>query len=384
MAATLASVGVRTTSICRPPDVTSSTLLAVRARCSGGSLRRYGPIRSTAMSIVVVSHPSSLEHLVGVDHPEHAGRLGAVREGLHRYDLMDALTLVEAGEATTQQMARVHSDEHIELLSGLSGRRVHVDADTSMTERSWEAAAHAAGAGITALDHLSDADGVLCLVRPPGHHATRTQAMGFCLINSAAVVAAELAARGERVLIVDVDAHHGNGTQDIFWSSDDVMFVSFHQWPLYPGTGRLTEMGEGVGFGTTMNLPVPPGATGDLYLALIDSVVAQQALRFGPTALVISAGFDAHRRDPITDLALSSGDYQLIVHRIMELVPAATPIMFLEGGYDLDAVRDSSAAALSAMLDMQLHPEAPSSGGPRQDLIARATSQWSKLDGYRI
>jgi acetoin utilization deacetylase AcuC-like enzyme len=334
------------------------------------------------MSILVVSHPSSLEHLSGVDHPEHGGRLAAIRSGFERYDLVEALTMVEARAATPDQLARVHSSEHLELLSSLSGQRVRIDADTTMTEHSWTAALHAAGAGITALDTLNDGEarGALCVVRPPGHHATRDHAMGFCLVNSAAVLAAELVHRGERVLIVDIDAHHGNGTQDIFWNSGDVMFVSAHQWPLYPGTGRLSETGEGAGAGTTVNLPVPPGATGDLYLELLDNVVAQRVAGFAPTALIISAGFDAHRRDPITQLGLSSGDYHAIVTRIMQLVPTAKPIMFLEGGYDLDALRDSSAAAISAMVATDVIPEAPTHAGPTDDLVARAATMWQRID----
>jgi acetoin utilization deacetylase AcuC-like enzyme len=341
-----------------------------------------GPIRSTLMSLLIVSHPSSLEHLSGVDHPEHIGRLAAVRSGFERYDLLDALTMVQATAATAEQLGRVHSADHLELLSSLSGQRVRIDADTTMTEQSWTAALHAAGAGITALDALPDSDarGALCVVRPPGHHATRHQAMGFCLVNSAAVLAAELVHRGERVLIVDIDAHHGNGTQDIFWNRGDVMFVSMHQWPLYPGTGRLDETGAGDGAGTTVNLPVPPGATGDVYLELLDSVVAQRVEQFGPSALIISAGFDAHRRDPITQLGLTSGDYHAIVSRVAALVPNARPIMFLEGGYDIEALRDSSAAAISAMLGTQVVPEAPTNGGPSDDLAARAATMWARID----
>ena len=157
-----------------------------------------------------------------------------------------------------------------------------------------------------------EAPAAFCAVRPPGHHATRNRAMGFCLVNNVAVTAAALAEQGERVLIVDYDAHHGNGTQDIFYEHPTVFYVSFHQWPLYPGTGGMAERGEGAGFGCNLNIPLPPRATGEVYLEAIDRIVAPLVGSFEPTWLIISAGFDAHRRDPITDLGLTSGDYALM------------------------------------------------------------------------
>ena len=194
-----------------------------------------------------------------------------------------------------------------------------------------------------------EAPAAFCAVRPPGHHATPDRAMGFCLVNNVAVTAAALADQGERVLIVDYDAHHGNGTQDIFYEHPTVFYVSFHQWPLYPGTGRIEERGEGAGFGCNLNIPLPPRATGDVYLEGIDRIVAPLVEVFEPTWLIMSAGFDAHRRDPITDLGLTSGDYALITKRLMELAPAGRHLVVLEGGYDLQALADSSAAAMAAL-----------------------------------
>ena len=161
--------------------------------------------------------------------------------------------------------------------------------------------------------------------------------MGFCLFNSAAVAAAALAERGERVLIVDYDAHHGNGTQDVFWEDGQVVYVSLHQYPMYPGTGGLTEVGDGPGRGATVNFPLPAGATGDVYLAAIDEVIVPLAESFDPTWLLLSAGFDAHRADPLTDMGLSAGDYATMTARLAALVPAGRRIAFLEGGYDLDS-----------------------------------------------
>ena len=155
--------------------------------------------------------------------------------------------------------------------------------------------------------------------------------MGFCLLNNVAVAAAALAARGERVLIVDYDAHHGNGTQEIFYADPRVLYVSFHEWPLYPGTGRHDEIGAGAGEGATVNLPLPAGATGDVYLRALDDVVAPQVERFAPTWVLISAGFDAHRADPLTGLGLSAGDYAAIGERVAEWAAARPPDLVPRG-----------------------------------------------------
>jgi acetoin utilization deacetylase AcuC-like enzyme len=193
--------------------------------------------------------------------------------------------------------------------------------------------------------------------------------MGFCLFNNVAVAAAHLRDRGERVLIVDYDAHHGNGTQDLFWSDPDVFYVSMHEWPQYPGTGSLREVGAGAGLGTTLNLPFPSFTTGDVYRRSIDEVVVPAAAAFAPTWLLISAGFDAHRADPITDLGLTSGDYADLTTALVELVPAGRRLLFLEGGYDLDALADCTGAVLSALVDGGgFRPEAATAGGPGGDV----------------
>jgi acetoin utilization deacetylase AcuC-like enzyme len=201
--------------------------------------------------------------------------------------------------------------------------------------------------------------------------------MGFCLVSNIAVVAASLIARGERVWILDFDAHHGNGTQDVFYDDPRVLFVSFHQWPLYPGSGRLSETGEGAGVGTTMNLPMPAGATGDVYLQAFDEVVAPVVTRFAPTWLLLSAGFDAHRDDPLTELGLTSGDFRLLVERAQQLVPRQRTLAMLEGGYDLDALTASTAAVLGVLAGIDVRPEAPTSGGPGTDAVARARALWT-------
>ena len=202
--------------------------------------------------------------------------------------------------------------------------------------------------------------------------------MGFCLFSNVAVAAARLAAEGERVLIVDFDAHHGNGTQDVFESDDRVFFVSLHQWPLYPGTGWFEEIGVGDAVGTTLNVPMPKRSTGVDYLHAIDRLVVPICRAFAPTWLVISAGFDAHRADPITDMALTAGDYNEIVARLLPLAPAGRRLVMLEGGYDLDALRLSTTATVGALLDSPIRPEgAATVGSPlAEQMIERIRRYW--------
>jgi acetoin utilization deacetylase AcuC-like enzyme len=209
--------------------------------------------------------------------------------------------------------------------------------------------------------------------------------MGFCLVNVVAVAAAALAARGERVAVVDYDAHHGNGTQEAFWEDPRVLYVSLHQWPLYPGTGALDEVGGGAGVGTTVNLPLPPGATGDVYEAALDEVVLPLLEAWRPTWLLLSAGFDAHRDDPLTTMGLTSGDHGRLTARLAAAVPPGRCLAFLEGGYDLAALERSSAAALAALAGGALEPEPPSAGGPGRAVVdaCRRLHQDGDLGGRR-
>jgi acetoin utilization deacetylase AcuC-like enzyme len=193
--------------------------------------------------------------------------------------------------------------------------------------------------------------------------------MGFCLFNNVAVTAAALAARGERVLVVDYDAHHGNGTQDIFYADPRVMYVSLHQYPFYPGTGAIDEVGAGAGVGTTVNVPMPAGASGDAYRAAVDEVITPVAERFAPTWLLLSAGFDAHRRDPLTDLGLTSGDYADLTDRLVRLVPPGRRIVFLEGGYDLDGLARSVGATVAAVAGESYRPEEASEGDRGREVV---------------
>jgi len=229
------------------------------------------------------------------------------------------------------------------------------DQDTFAVPASWEAALHAAGAGPAAVDALTHGESstAFVVVRPPGHHAERHQAMGFCLFNNIAITAQYLKAAGERVAIIDWDVHHGNGSQHTFWSDPDVLYVSIHEFPFYPGTGWVNETGSGAGTGTTVNIPVPGGTSSHDYLAAFGGIVISVVKQFAPDWILISAGFDAHFRDPLGGLRLNSDDYGLMASALADLVPSDRVVAFLEGGYDLDALATASAATVEGLLGIR-------------------------------
>ncbi|MEO7063628.1 MAG: histone deacetylase family protein [Dokdonella sp.] len=306
------------------------------------------------MSTALYTHPVCLDHDPGQDHPESPARLAAVLEALAD-PRFAALTRMQAPRATREQLARVHSAALIEDVleyAPASGWR-RLDPDTVMSPASGEAALRAAGAVCAAVDEVvaERQQRAFCAVRPPGHHATPDVAMGFCLFNSIAVGAAHaIAAHGlTRIAIVDFDVHHGNGTQDIFWDDPRVLYASTHQSPLYPGSGERNE----VGAGNIINVPLPPGAGSREFRAACEDTVLPALEAFAPQLLLISAGFDAHRLDPLANLNLEADDYAWVTTRLVELAnrhARGRLVSSLEGGYSLIALRESVAAHVDALL----------------------------------
>ena len=301
--------------------------------------------------LILISSPRFAEHQTPPGHPERPERAEAM-------DVIAARWRDERGEvvapraATHEELARVHDDEYLRRISETAGQAVALDPDTYTSPDTHEIALLAAGAAIDAVERVMSGSSrsALALVRPPGHHAERGRAMGFCLYNNVAVAATHARTLGaERVAIVDYDAHHGNGTQHMFESSSRVLYVSTHQFPYYPGTGAADEIGVGAGEGLTVNLPLEAGAVSEDYHCVFEEVVLPVLRQFEPTLLLVSAGFDAHERDPLAQMRLTTGTFAAMT---MELRSVAAECcngrmaLVTEGGYDLHAL----AASLDAIV----------------------------------
>jgi acetoin utilization deacetylase AcuC-like enzyme len=300
---------------------------------------------------VFFSHPSSLEHDTGPGHPERVARMQAIEAELERRDWL-GYERREAPRATPEQLTAVHPPEYVDAVRETSARAGAFDLDTPTSDGSWEAALRAAG-GACALTEtlLGGGERVgFSALRPPGHHAERARAMGFCIFASVSIAARHaLASLGaERVLVVDWDVHHGNGTNAIFHESPEVLFVSLHQYPFYPGTGALSDAGSGAGEGYSINLPVPAGAGEDLFCGLVEHVVLPAGRAFDPDLVLISAGFDAHRDDPVGGCALDISSFAELTRQLLTLDKPVGGV--LEGGYDLDALAGSTAATMETLV----------------------------------
>jgi acetoin utilization deacetylase AcuC-like enzyme len=301
-----------------------------------------------------IRHPSSFEHDTG-GHPENAGRLRAIEAAMEEADWL-GLERVEAPAASREQLLRVHPESHIEAIREISERGGGmIDMDTVASAGSYEAALHSAGAAVHGVDRImgGEAPFAFCGTRPPGHHCEAAQAMGFCLFNNVALAARNALAEhaAERVLVLDWDVHHGNGTEAIFYESDEVLYASIHQSPLYPGTGARGDIGTGAGEGFTLNMPVPPGSGRGEFLGAIDEEVLPRAREYAPGLIAISAGYDAHRDDPLANCTLVDDDYAAMTTRIKALGEelGAPVLICLEGGYEPGALAASVVATLAAL-----------------------------------
>jgi acetoin utilization deacetylase AcuC-like enzyme len=295
-------------------------------------------------------------HDAGAGHPERPERLDAIRLGLLDADLEGRLESIAPREATHDELARVHTKDHIAAIAATRGRTVRFDPDTQAGSRSYEAALLAAGAACDAVDKVLDGalDRAFCLGRPPGHHAEAARAMGFCLFNSIAVAAAHALARGlTRVLILDFDVHHGNGTQHIFDDDRRVLYASTHAWPFYPGTGALQETGDADARGFTVNLPMPMGCGDGEYAHVYRETVVPIARAFDPELVLVSAGFDAAAQDPLAGMRVTANGYAAITAACLETASGAAngrAVFVLEGGYNLDALGTGAAAVAAGLL----------------------------------
>jgi acetoin utilization deacetylase AcuC-like enzyme len=316
----------------------------------GSGRGRYGIGRVPAY----FHHPSSLQHDTGFGHPERAERIRAVEAELQSRDWL-GWERRQAPRATEEQLLSVHPREHVEAVRALSSRGGAFDLDTPLSEGSWEAALHAAGGACALVETLlSDGERTsMSALRPPGHHAEPSRGMGFCLFGNVAIASRHAldSLGAERVFVLDWDVHHGNGTNRIFFDSPEVLFASIHQWPFYPGTGRLDEVGTGAGEGFSLNLPVPGGSGEDVFLSLLQHVAEPAARQFRPDLILLSAGFDAHRADPVGGCSLDTSTYGELARRARSLADELdVPVgAVLEGGYDLQALAGSVAALMEGL-----------------------------------
>jgi acetoin utilization deacetylase AcuC-like enzyme len=309
------------------------------------------------MTTLYLTHPACLEHEAPRGHPERPDRLRAVWRALEDPGFA-GLDRREAQAADPGLAQLAHEASYCARLQDLippEGGIAQVDADTYLSAHSWPAILHAMGAATQAVDAVmaGEATNAFCATRPPGHHAERARAMGFCLFNNAAIAArhAQRTHGASRVAIVDFDVHHGNGTQDIFWSDPSVLYASSHQWPLYPGTGAKSESGE---HDNIVNLPLASGTGSASFRHSFEGVILSRVDGFSPDLIVISAGFDAHRRDPLASLELGEEDFGWATRKIMEIAGrhcGSRVVSVLEGGYDLIGLAASASAHVAALME---------------------------------
>jgi acetoin utilization deacetylase AcuC-like enzyme len=336
---------------------------------------------------IVYFYPENHQKHAHPGHPERPERVEAIRTALKGAGWWDPYPHLNPLEFPMEVLASVHTAKHLSFIEYASKQGGRLDPDTYLTPHSWELALQAVGGGASVALAVwgGDAKRGFALTRPPGHHATPDRAMGFCLLNNIALAAEFLLQENgaERVAIVDIDLHHGNGTQDIFWQRGDVMFISTHQVPLYPGTGYLDETGSGDGAGTTVNIPMPPLSGDSAYDVVMDEIILPLLDRFAPEMVLVSAGMDVHWRDPLGNLLLSADAYGKLVARLTRWADdhcQGRIVLFLEGGYDLEGGSACATAAVAALLDQPFEdPIGPPSWKERADwrsMVRQAKEIW--------
>ena len=312
------------------------------------------------MTTVIYSHPIFLNHETGPGHPECTDRLRVIQSALKAPEFSHAIRK-EAPRGTKTQILSTHSKDHLDRLMQAvpSHGLIRLDGDTLMSNHSLDAAFHAAGAVCDAVDMVMarQADNAFCAVRPPGHHAERNRAMGFCLFNNIAIAANHARNRHsiERIAIVDFDVHHGNGTQDIFQHQTGVLYASSHEMPLYPGTGNRNETGAG----NLFNVPLSPGAGSIEFRNAMKEIIFPAVNDFQPELLLVSAGFDAHWADPLASVRLTEDDFRWITRELLQIANrhcSGRLVSTLEGGYDLQALENSTATHVRELLRNELQP----------------------------
>jgi acetoin utilization deacetylase AcuC-like enzyme len=307
------------------------------------------------MTTLLLGHPAALDHQTPLGHPERADRIRAIERALEQ-ERFAPLLREPAPRAELDAIVRVHPEAYVKAIREAAPRdgSVHLDADTVMSPGTLEAALRGAGGAVQAVDEVmgGKVGNAFVAMRPPGHHAERTRAMGFCFFNNAAIAArhAQVKHGAERVAIVDWDVHHGNGTQDIFWRDPSVLYASTHEMPLYPGTGALSERGD---YDTIVNAPLNAGDGSEIFREAFETAILPRVDAFRPDLLVISAGFDAHWRDPLASLNLTEADFGWATRKLMELAERHCEgriLSVLEGGYDLEGLSKSVAAHVDALM----------------------------------
>jgi acetoin utilization deacetylase AcuC-like enzyme len=322
---------------------------------------------------LLLTDPACLGHVCGPGHPESPVRLRRILDDLEANPIAGA-TWMKARAATRNELEVVHTGAHVSRLAALDGRMAALDPDTGVSPGSWQAATMAAGAAIVAVEEVwaGRARNAFALVRPPGHHAEAAHAMGFCLINNAAV-AAEAALRlgARRVAILDWDVHHGNGTQHLFEDREDVLYLSSHQFPFYPGTGAPEEIGRGPGLGFTINCALDPGQSDADFGAVFQDLFLPSLEAFGADLTIVSAGYDAHARDPLGGMRATERGYAAMTSAVRDVARGGKVVLLLEGGYDLAALAGSVRASIEVLVGGR--DTFPSGVGPRAPEAVHAT-----------